>query len=270
MNIIETNLKFVGSMSNRSKTNRIILHHAEASTCSAEDIHRWHLNNGWSGAGYHFLVRKDGSVYRLRPEDKVGAHASGANSDSIGICFEGRYQEEDMPQAQKDAGRQLVSHLKSKYGIQKVQKHSDVSATSCPGSKFPFDYIAGGSTGTATVPTPAPSKPATSAKPSGYDADIAALQTACNAQGFSKQNVDGIPGPITLAGCPTVRQGARGEITRFIQKRLIKLGFSCGSAGADGIFGSGTLDAVRKFQASRGLSDDGIVGKNTWRALLGL
>ena len=50
MNIIETNLKF-GALSNRKSTTRAILHHAEASKCTAEDIHRWHLQNGWSGAG---------------------------------------------------------------------------------------------------------------------------------------------------------------------------------------------------------------------------
>ena len=52
MNIIETNLRF-GAMTNRKSTSRIILHHAEASHCTAADIHRWHLNNGWAGAGYH-------------------------------------------------------------------------------------------------------------------------------------------------------------------------------------------------------------------------
>ena len=78
MEIIETNLQF-RDMSTREATERIILHHADAKKCSAEDIHRWHLNNGWSGAGYHFLVRKDGKIYRLRPEDKVGAHAYSSN-----------------------------------------------------------------------------------------------------------------------------------------------------------------------------------------------
>ena len=101
MNIKETNLKFKG-MEVRSKTVRAILHHASAKTCSAEDIHRWHLDRGWSGAGYHFLVRKDGSVYRLRPEKYVGAHASGNNSDSIGICFEGDFETEKMGDKQKN------------------------------------------------------------------------------------------------------------------------------------------------------------------------
>ena len=131
MNIIETNLQFK-TLEVRKTTERIILHHADASNCTAEDIHRWHLANGWSGAGYHFLVRKDGSIYRMRPEDKVGAHAYGSNYNSIGICAEGKYMEEEMPVAQKEALKELVAELKQKYNITKVQKHKDVCATSCP------------------------------------------------------------------------------------------------------------------------------------------
>ena len=268
MNIIETNLKFKNSMTNRSSTKRAILHHAEASQCTAEDIHRWHLNNGWAGAGYHFLVRKDGSIYRLRPENKVGAHAQEANSDSIGICFEGSYMTETMPQAQINAGKELIAYLKNKYGISKVQAHRDVCSTSCPGTNFPFAEIAG--TAAANVPvnsttaTSTASKPAT---PSGNDW-VRRLQKECNVQGFSKQVVDGIPGKNTLAGCPTCRRGARGNITRLIQERLNSLGYNCGSV--DGIFGSGTENAVKALQKAHGLTADGIVGQKTWRILLGM
>lgn len=94
------------------------------------------------------------------------------------------------------------------------------------------------------------------------------LQTACNQQGFSDQTVDGKPGKHTLAGCPTVREGASGEITKLIQERLISLGYSCGAAGADGKFGKDTKAAVQAFQKANGLTADGIVGKNTWRKLL--
>jgi Putative peptidoglycan-binding domain-containing protein len=114
-----------------------------------------------------------------------------------------------------------------------------------------------------------PSKPATTKKPR-YDAWVAALQKECNKQGYSRQTVDGDPGPNTLAGCPTVRKGARGNITRLLQRRLIALGFACGRSGADGDFGNGTRNAVIAFQRAKGLSADGIVGKNTWRKLLGL
>ena len=94
------------------------------------------------------------------------------------------------------------------------------------------------------------------------------LQQECNNQGFSKQNVDGIAGPATLAGCPTLRKGTSGNITKLLQEKLVKLGYS--TNGVDGIFGSGTYSAVREFQKTRGLSIDGIVGQNTWRKLLNL
>lgn len=99
---------------------------------------------------------------------------------------------------------------------------------------------------------------------------IARLQSECNNQGFSNQKVDGIAGKNTLTGCPTLRSGAKGKITKLLQERLISLGCSCGNSGADGVFGSGTKKAVIKFQKSKGLSADGIVGRNTWRELLGL
>lgn len=94
------------------------------------------------------------------------------------------------------------------------------------------------------------------------------LQQECNNQGFSKQNVDGIAGPATLAGCPTLKKGASGNITKLLQEKLVKLGYN--TNGVDGIFGSGTYSAVREFQKTRGLSADGIVGQNTWRKLLNL
>lgn len=94
------------------------------------------------------------------------------------------------------------------------------------------------------------------------------LQEECNKQGFSKQTVDGIPGPATLTGCPVLKKGAKGNITKLLQEKLVKLGYS--TNGVDGIFGSGTYSAVREFQKTRGLSADGIVGQNTWRKLLNL
>ena len=94
------------------------------------------------------------------------------------------------------------------------------------------------------------------------------LQQECNNQGYSKQKVDGIAGPATLAGCPTLKKGTSGNITKLLQEKLVTLGYS--TNGVDGIFGSGTYSAVREFQKTRGLSADGIVGANTWRKLLNL
>lgn len=109
--------------------------------------------------------------------------------------------------------------------------------------------------------------PALDAKPNGNDW-VRRLQTECNKQGFSKQVVDGIPGKNTLAGCPTLRKGARGNITKLLQEKLNAFEYNCGKV--DGIFGIATENAIKAFQKAYGLIADGIVGKNTWRKLLGL
>ena len=266
-------------MDTRSSTKRIILHHAAAKKCSAEDIHRWHLNNGWSGAGYHFLVRKDGTIYRLRPEDKVGAHAYGANYDSLGICFEGDYKEEIMQEEEIKAGRELVNFLKNKYGINTVQVHKNVNATNCPGDNFPFDQIAN-ETG-ESKPSKEKGKIATiqTSLNEKYGLNISidniygnetkkalvkGLQTELNKQFGSKLAVDGIFGTNTYNACINVRRGAEGNITWLIQSMLICKLFNI---NADGIFGPATESAVREFQKRNGLLQDGIVGKNTFNKL---
>lgn len=57
--------------------------------------------------------------------------------------------------------------------------------------------------------------------------------------------------------------GSSGTDVRDMQRKLIALGYSCGSAGADGVFGQGTYDAVCRFQRTYGLSVDGIIGLAT-------
>ena len=141
MKIVEKEYRWNGKLSKRQKTKRIVLHHAEATTCTADQIHSWHLDRGWCGIGYHFFVSKDGIIYRGRPEDTVGSHAKGANADSLGICAEGKYTTETMPEEQKQAIADLVIYLKEKYKISLVQKHKEVTDTNCPGKNYPFNEI---------------------------------------------------------------------------------------------------------------------------------
>ena len=81
---------------------------------------------------------------------------------------------------------------------------------------------------------------------------IKRLQEECNKQGFSSY--------------PTLKKGARGNITKLLQVKLVSLGYN--TNGVDGIFGLGTEKAVISFQKNNGLVVDGIVGKNTWKELL--
>ncbi len=66
---------------------------------------------------------------------------------------------------------------------------------------------------------------------------------------------------------PTLRKGSSGDAVKELQKRLLSTGLSVGAKGADGVFGSATLAAVREFQAAHGLTADGICGPATWAAL---
>jgi len=69
--------------------------------------------------------------------------------------------------------------------------------------------------------------------------------------------------PPTISG--TLRQGTKGETVRLLQQRLKDLGYYSGKV--DGDFGSGTVAAVRLFQAANGLTADGIAGTQTIRTL---
>ena len=67
------------------------------------------------------------------------------------------------------------------------------------------------------------------------------------------------------AQAATYRQGSTGEQVRIIQTKLKNWGYYDGAV--DGIFGSGTAEAVRYFQRKNGLTADGIVGPATLKAL---
>lgn len=68
-------------------------------------------------------------------------------------------------------------------------------------------------------------------------------------------------------GSRTLKNGAKGEDVRAMQRSLISLGFSCGSWGADGEFGDATELALRAFQRSAGIAEDGVFGPESLAAL---
>jgi len=143
MKIIETKWKWNGHLGKRSGQPPMLVHHnAAATTCTAADVHRWHQANGWLGIAYHYFIRKDGAVYRGRPEWAVGGHTF-KHGTSIGICSEGNFDKEQMPQKQRDAVRELTREIHGRYPAIKDMRHKDVpdNATSCPGKNYPFAYV---------------------------------------------------------------------------------------------------------------------------------
>ena len=99
------NLQFT-NLTPRDDTSRIVIHHTGNPTdddLSAEQLHRSHLNLGWAGIGYHFVVRKGGSIELGRPVECVGAHAEGFNYCSIGIHVCGNFNIGEPTEAQINA-----------------------------------------------------------------------------------------------------------------------------------------------------------------------
>ena len=296
MNIIETNFNYK-YMDTRKSTERIILHHTATTSETPEQIHNYHLSKGWSGAGYHFYVRKDGKIYRLRPEDKVGAHATNHNYNSIGVCAEGNFENETMSEVQKESLKELVSYLKNKYDINKVQKHKDVQNTSCPGKNFPFDEVVNGKTNNSNENTQNSTNENKNtdifndgkinciydiqewlnnnygfnlALDNIYGPDtkkklLMAYQTELNKQFNKGLVVDGIWGTKTYNASVEVSKGAKGNLTMILQMALFLKGYNL---SMDKIFGADTEAKVKEFQKSKGLAVDGIAGKNTFKLLL--
>lgn len=94
---------------------------------------------------------------------------------------------------------------------------------------------------------------------------VKGLQIELNTQCGARLNIDGIFGSLTKSACPNVKQGMKGNITWLIQAKLYTLGFN--TNGVDGIYGSGTKNAVAKYQSSVNIASDGICGKNTFEKL---
>lgn len=75
-----------------SRVIEYIVFHTSASgdqDIGAKEIREWHKEKGWSDIGYHYVIRRDGTIEQGRPLEKIGAHVRGYNSRSIGICMIG-------------------------------------------------------------------------------------------------------------------------------------------------------------------------------------
>ena len=109
-------------------------------TSSAAQIDTWHRkDNHWKfGIGYHYVIRRDGTIEPGRPEWMVGAHCLNHNAHSLGICYEGgldingEYDDTRTP-AQKAAMRTLLEELHARYPRAVIVGHHDLDPQKpCP------------------------------------------------------------------------------------------------------------------------------------------
>jgi len=108
---------------------------------SRREIDTWHKARGFKGIGYHWLIHLNGRTEMGRPESEIGAHVEGWNANSIGICYVGGLDADDIDiaedtrtEAQKHAMAVLVTQLLVRYPGAGVLGHRDFPkvAKACP------------------------------------------------------------------------------------------------------------------------------------------
>ena len=132
------------------KVNKIIIHCTatpEGREHDVADIRRWHLKRGFNDIGYHYLIHIDGTIEEGRPINKQGAHCSGENKGSIGLCYVGgmskdmKKAKDTRTQAQKDSLIKLMHELIYKYNKDMtIHGHNEFANKACPSFNVQEEY----------------------------------------------------------------------------------------------------------------------------------
>lgn len=140
-----------GLKKSKRKITMLILHCTatpEGKDYSVATIRKWHTapkpnGRGWSDIGYHYVIYRDGSVHEGRDINLIGAHTSGYNTNSIGICYVGGTDKEGKSKdtrtsEQKNALVKLVKELLQKYNLKSdnVYGHYQFANKACPSFKI--------------------------------------------------------------------------------------------------------------------------------------
>jgi N-acetylmuramoyl-L-alanine amidase len=290
--IFKTNIANKANYGGKRNTNNIkyLVYHYTSNDGDHDESNAKYFHNNIVKASAHYFVDDD-SVTQSVYDDYVAYSVGGkcqsnhhplykictnSNSISIEMCDTVKNGVVSISEATLENAITLGRLLMQKYNIplDRVIRHYDVNGKLCPNcndllndktwnafkSRLNSAIVHIPNTNTNTH-----NETASTTHKNGYDEWVARLQKELNNQFHKGLVVDGLRGPRTLDACITVKRGARGNITRLIQERLNSVGFHIST---DGIFGSGTENAVRVFQRNRGLSQDCIVGRNTWDWLL--
>lgn len=130
------------------KITKIIVHCAdtpEGRDDKAADIRRWHKARGFNDIGYHYVVDLDGTIEPGRDVTIAGAHTTGHNADSIGVCYIGGADTDMKPkdtrtEEQKTALRLLLKYLVQKYQGATIYGHRDFAQKACPSFDAKTEY----------------------------------------------------------------------------------------------------------------------------------
>lgn len=134
---------------NKRNIKELIVHCSatpEGKDYSVDTIRQWHLQRGFSDIGYHYVIYRDGSIHIGRDESIIGAHCTGHNTNSIGICYiggcasDGKSPKDTRTEAQKSSLLKLLSELKKKYPKAVIHSHKDYANKACPSFDATKEY----------------------------------------------------------------------------------------------------------------------------------
>lgn len=118
----------------QNKPNLVVIHCSATKAdqdFSAQDIDRWHRQRGFLEIGYHWVIRRDGTVQKGRDDSKFGAHAKGYNRNTIGVCLIGGVDangkaKRNFTDEQYAALRQVLIGIQDVHGVTRACGHRDL------------------------------------------------------------------------------------------------------------------------------------------------
>lgn len=134
---------------NKRSIKELIVHCSatpEGKDYSVDTIRQWHLQRGFSDIGYHYVVYRDGSIHIGRDESVIGAHCTGHNTNSIGVCYiggcasDGKTPKDTRTTEQKQSLVKLLKELKTKYPQASIHGHRDFANKACPSFDATKEY----------------------------------------------------------------------------------------------------------------------------------
>ena len=140
-----------GQLMNGADSVRYIVVHCTATRADrdypVEQLERDHKLRGFRKIGYHFYIRKDGTLSQHRYLLEVGAHCKPFNRCSVGVCYEGGIgvpgkAEDTRTAAQKARMRELITELKTLFPQAVVMGHRDMPGVhkDCPCFDAEYEY----------------------------------------------------------------------------------------------------------------------------------